>query len=325
MRSQRCRQGFRGFAAAMILSLGMALYCAKSYGQELTRPLRFIMLTPFVNYPFFDPVKQGMKDAAASLHVSAEFAGTEGDDMTALARRVHEAIQGKYDGIAINLFDAAAMQPSLAEATRAGIPVISFNVDDRRVPTSRLATIGQDPHRAGLEFGAAVSEFVPAGSHVLLTLHNAGISALEQREAGLKEALKSKGLVWSQLVTTPDRQTALHRIHDKLTADPTIRVILSTGSADTEASGLVVERYFAGSNYVCAGFDLTADTLRLVKAGVIRLTVDQQPYAQGFYSIVGLALNRRFGIEPSNIDTGATIVRSAMADRLIQLSTEHYR
>lgn len=104
-----------------------------------------------------------------------------------------------------------------------------------------------------------------------------------------------------------------------------IKLILSTGSADTEAAGRTIEKYFPGKGYISAGFDLNPEILRLVKANVIRLTVDQQPYAQGYYSVVELTLLKRYGIAPSSIDTGATIVTSAQADQVIALSEQLYR
>lgn len=58
------------------------------------------------------------------------------------------------------------------------------------------------------------------------------------------------------------------------------------------------------SNYVSAGFDLSHDILRLIQAVVIRFSIDQQPYSQGYLSVVNLTLQKRYGLAPSNIDTG---------------------
>jgi simple sugar transport system substrate-binding protein len=76
---------------------------------------------------------------------------------------------------------------------------------------------------------------------------------------------------------------------------------------------------------MAAGFDMSPEILRLVKAGVIRFTIDQQPYCQGYYPVVQLALYRRYGIAPADIDTGAAIVAAGDVDRVVDLSREHYR
>jgi simple sugar transport system substrate-binding protein len=63
----------------------------------------------------------------------------------------------------------------------------------------------------------------------------------------------------------------------------------------------------------------------MVKAGTIAFTIDQQPYIQGFYPVVQLAFYRRFGIFPSRIDAGATVITKEEADRVIELSAAGYR
>ena len=108
-------------------------------------------------------------------------------------------------------------------------------------------------------------------------------------------------------------------------ANPEIKVVLSTGQADTEAAGLVLERHFPAGDYAAAGFDLSPETLRLIRKGVIRFTIDQQPYAQGFYPVVQLALYCRFGIKPSDIDAGAALINAGNCDSVMDLCRQKYR
>jgi len=91
-------------------------------------------------------------------------------------------------------------------------------------------------------------------------------------------------------------------------------IVLSTGEADTKATGLAIERHFKGNGYVAAGFDTGGEILRLVKAGTLQLTIDQEPYAQGYFSVVNLTLAHRQSIKPANVDTGATIIRAGDVD-----------
>ena len=65
--------------------------------------------------------------------------------------------------------------------------------------------------------------------------------------------------------------------------------------------------------------------LRLLKAGHIRATVDQQPYVQGFYPVVQLTLNLRYGIVPTDMDAGAIILRQSDVDRVLELTRQKYR
>lgn len=104
-----------------------------------------------------------------------------------------------------------------------------------------------------------------------------------------------------------------------------VEAVLCTGQADTEGAGLAVERAFAGRGLYVAGFDLSPEILRLVRAGTIAATVDQQPYLQGFYPVVQLALYRRYGLCPLSIDTGAALITRENADSVMALSATGYR
>jgi simple sugar transport system substrate-binding protein len=170
-----------------------------------------------------------------------------------------------------------------------------------------------------------VARDIPDGSHVLLTRHDEGVSALEDRRRGQQDTLKRKRLRWTVLTTGNDAQQGAERIAQMLRQHTDIRVILGTGQADTEAAGRAIEKYFAGQGFWAAGFDLSPETLRLIQAGHIRCTVDQQPYIQGYYPVVQLTFYLRYGILPSDIDAGATIIDRSSVGRVIELTKRNYR
>jgi simple sugar transport system substrate-binding protein len=287
--------------------------------------LRFIFICPFVDYDFFQPVKQGMRAAAQALDVECTFAGVKDGDVKALAAMVRQAAQDGYSGIAVNIIDPVAFDAAIAAAVAHGVPVVAFNVDDQRTPNARLAAVCQNLLEAGRTLGKEAAAFVPDHSKILMTMHDAGVSALEDRLHGAQEVLRARGVTWVQLITGTDREKAVEKIRAALAAQPEIKIVLATGKADTEAAGLAIERHFAGKGYAVAGFDLCPETLRLVQAGIIRFTIDQQPYLQGYYPVVQLALLRRYGIKPTNIDAGASLITKDNVAAVIELSRQHFR
>lgn len=287
------------------------------------RPLRFVFITCCRDEAFFDPVKQGMADAARAMGVQCEFIGTEGVDVKAQAEMVRKAVADGYDGIALNIIDVAAFDGVVAEALRKGVPVVAFNVDDPANP--RLAAVYQDFAKAGRTLATRSQEFIPAGAKVLITQHDEGISALDDRLKGIQEVLKQKGISWKVICSGNDPQKATEVIAKELKASPDIKFVLGTGQTDTEAAGRAIERDYPSKGYASAGFDLSPEILRLVKAGVIRCTIDQQPYIQGYYPVVQLALYRRYGIQPSSVDAGASVITQKDVDRVIELAKKHYR
>jgi len=288
-----------------------------------TKPLRFIFITMCVGEKFFEPVKKGMHDAAAMLGVSCEFVGTTEVDVDAQVQLVRDAIRDGYDGIALLPVQQGAFGGVVKEALERGVPVVAFNIDDP--DCGRLSVIAQNLFEAGRTLASNAAEFIAPGSRVLVTLHNAGIASLEARLAGIQQVLTEKDIRWRTLVTGITCEASASVIAATLREHPDIRVVLGTGQADTEGAGRAVEQHFDGREYSVAGFDLSAETLRLIKLGVIRFTIDQQPYVQGFYPVVQLALHCRYGLVPSSFDAGAVIIDAANVDEVMALVKNDYR
>ena len=306
----------------------MALVWGSIVGAAQTaRPdeLRFVFITCCRDEAFFNPVKKGMADAARAMQVRCEFTGTEGVDVKAQAEMVRKAVADGYHGIALNIIDPTAFDDVVSEAMHRGVPVVAFNVDDHSTPNARLAAVCQDYLKAGRALATQALPCIPANGKVLITQHDLGISSLDDRMRGIQEVLAKHGVPSKVVCTTNQPAKAIEVVSRELKADPSIRFVLGTGLTDTEAAGRAIERDFAGRGYGAAGFDLTPEILRLIKSGVIRMTTDQQPYIQGYFPVVQLALFCRFGIRPSNIDAGATIITRDEVDRVLELTRLGYR
>lgn len=293
-----------------------------SRGEE---PLKLIFIAPCRDEAFFEPVKKGMNDAAAMLGVECSFTGTVEVDVKAQAEMVRRAVADGCDGIAPNIIDPAAFDEVVRQAVAQGVPVVAFNVDDHATENARLAAVCQDFYQAGRTVGSGAGKFLAPGSKVLATLHNEGISALDDRLRGIQDALKEKNLQWKVVVSGNEPAKAVEVLASELQADPEIKAILCTGMTDTEAAGMAAEKRFPGRDLVVAGFDLSPAILGMVDRGAIKFTIDQQPYAQGFYPVVQLTLWCRYGIRPSNIDAGAGVVSRENARRVMELTSQKYR
>jgi simple sugar transport system substrate-binding protein len=294
---------------------------------ESSRPreLRFVFITCCRDEAFFNPVKKGMSDAARAMNVRCEFTGTEGVDLKAQAEMVRKAVADGCHGIALNIVDPAAFDDVVAEAVSKGVPVVAFNVDDHSTPNARLAAVCQDYLKAGRTLATHATASIPTGSKVLITQHDVGISSLDDRMRGIQEVLNKHGIASKVVCTTNEPNKAIEVVSRELKTDPSVRFVLGTGLTDTEAAGRTIERDFPGQGYGSAGFDLTPEILRLIKADVIRLTIDQQPYIQGYYPVVQLAHFCCYGIQPANIDAGAGVILKKDVDRVVELTRQGYR
>jgi simple sugar transport system substrate-binding protein len=289
------------------------------------RRLRLVFITTAVEAPFFEPVQQGMRDAARMMDVECRFTGTEGVDIPAQVAMVRQAVVDGYDGIALNIVDPVAFDEVVEDAVGHGVPVVAFNVDDHATANARLGAVNQRLYEAGRALAERVAPEIPEGSHVLMTQHDRGVSALEDRRRGLQDVLRTRDVTWTVAITGNDAVAGAEVVAGLLREHADIRVVLGTGQSDTEAAGRAIETRFPSGGYWSAGFDLSPETLRLIEAGHIRYTVDQQPYVQGFYPVIQLTLYLRYGIVPSDIDTGAAIIDRHNVGQVMDLSRRHYR
>ncbi|MDX9752680.1 MAG: substrate-binding domain-containing protein [bacterium] len=311
------------------LVLALTLLCGQAIqaqAQETqAKPLRLAFITCVVEAKFFEPVQKGMEDAACLMNVQSDFIGTLGVDVKAQAEMVRQAVKDGYDGIALNIIDPVAFDTVVAEAMQQGVPVVAFNVDDHSTPNARLSTVNQNYYEAGKKLATTLLPFIPEKSHVLMTQHDEGVSALDDRLRGEQEILQQKNVRWTVLVTGNESKAGAEKIAQVLKDNPDIRIVIGTGQADTEAAGLAIETHYKDKGYWSAGFDLSPDTLRLIQAGIIRCTIDQQPYMQGFYPVIQLALYLRYGLEPSSMDAGAAIIDKSNAANVVELTKQGYR
>jgi simple sugar transport system substrate-binding protein len=236
---------------------------------------------------------------------------------------VRSAVQEGIDGIGLNIFHPTALTGVIVEANAAGIPVVAFNIDAAKTGGGNLSYIMQDFFAAGAILGRRAAASVADGERIIIAMHDDGVGALEGRAAGLASSLAARNAVVTRVVTgrVPARGA---EILEEALVRLGARAIIGTGQPDTEAAGLVARAGRTRGLYA-AGFDLSPAIVDLIAEGNLDCVVDQQPYAQGFYPIVQLALYRRFGLMPSSLDAGAAIVDRQNVELVRQLSKQSIR
>lgn len=286
--------------------------------------LRFRLLTIAVNEELFTVVRKGMNDAADAMQVEADLVGTPGVDAAELVRLTRQAIADGVHGIGLNISDADAFAEVIAEARERAIPVVAFNIDASRRRSGNLSSIAQDFHAAGEALGRRAAAAIPRGSNVIVTVHDDGVNALEERLTGIQAGLRHRDINWLRLRTGQDPEQGAEYLREAIARFPA-HAILGTGQGDTEACGLAAKSLAPFAPYA-AGFDLSPGIADLISDGFIDCVIDQQPYAQGFYPVVQLALYLRYGLmPPPSLDAGAAIIDRANLDAIRQLSRQSIR
>lgn len=268
-----------------------------------------MFVTFCVEQAFFEPVREGMNEAARITGVNAQMRGVEGVDDDKQIAIALSAIDERFDGVALNMPRMEGFDEAVDALISAGIPVVGFNDDVRGERDHRLAHVSQKLFEAGEALGRRALKRIPEGGRVLITMHSRDVMALEKRREGICRALEAKRAQVSTVYSTTEPTQCRDAILEALRADKDICAVLATGQADTEGAGLAA-RELSKPPYVC-GFDLSDGIRAGIAHGYIDFTVEQQPFLQGFYPAIMLYNYIKRGLYPTDIDAGAIFVDRA--------------
>jgi simple sugar transport system substrate-binding protein len=258
---------------------------------------------------FFEAVVNGAKDAAEQQGVNIDIQFGEEDQKHQLGI-LETGIANKVSGIAVNIADDNAYLDVLCGAMKQGIPVVTFNIDDSRhgAPSStcRMAFMGQNFIAAGYVLGKRMiaEHGLKKGDMVFTPVEAAQATYAVERHAGVQKALAEIGANSEILGVGNDHAQALNMMTQYLLGHPDTAAVIGLGQTPTSQAVQAIKD--SGLKIPAGGFDVSKDILEDIKNGELTATVDQQPYSQGFYAVTQLALNLKYGLYPSEMDTGGT-------------------
>jgi simple sugar transport system substrate-binding protein len=261
---------------------------------------------------FWNVVKNGAEQAGKDLNVGVDYY-SDGDPGNQ-AKLIDNAVAQKVGGLVVSMANPQALQTSIQNAVKAGIPVVTINSgEDSSAAFGAIAHVGQSEGLAGQGAGQRLK--AAGKTKLLCVIHEAGNIGQNQRCDGAKQTF---GTVTTLQVDISNPTDAQARIRGALQADPSIDAVLALNSQ--VAARAVDAAKEASSKAQVATFDLNADVVAAIKAGTILFAVDQQQYEQGYLPIVFLKLYKENGntiggghpvqtgpgfVDKTNIDTVA--------------------
>ena len=286
---------------------------------------------------FFQSVKNGLDDACELVNADCQmlFAPTDGD-VPGLVSNFQAAIAQSPDMIITAIPDNDALDAVVQEAVDAGITVIASNVDDLEgaAGNARDAFVGQNFVTAGSVLAARLAEQFPSSGAVKVLI---GVNAPDNnwsraRADGVIAGLEAwqaanpdRDITWEEIDAGFDYAITGDRFGNYLTATPDLTAYFDTGFWDYAASTVLKDRGIAPGDVLLGGFDLVPDVLTAMQEGYIQITVDQQPYLQGYAPVMQAPLIKYYKMAPFDVDTGNAVVTPDQADDIIQLAKDGYR
>jgi simple sugar transport system substrate-binding protein len=285
---------------------------------------KFTIVNHVTTNPFFAPTQAGAADACKLLGCSYQWTGSQTSNISEMVNAMNSALTAGVAGIGVSLVDPKAFNAPVDKALSAGIPVVAYNADT--VGNKRLAYIGQDLFLSGQELGKRIAQLVPSGD-VALFIATPGSLNIQPRINGALATLKGFPAIKTHVVATgaavPQELTT---IQSYAQGHPTTKGMFAVDAGSTQSVAQTIQKQGLKGKIKGGGYDLLGPTTQLLNAGYIQVTIDQQPYLQGFLPILQLymykASNGVSGIADTN--TGLKFVDSSNVKAYVSPSASKY-
>ena len=300
-------------AAAAGLSLALLVQPASAEIKDPSETLKanFIIHAACGNV-FYEPIIFGANLAGEIFNVDVTMQCAEGD-LEAHVDLIETGIASGVDGIIDQISTPDTMTDAIQKARDAGITVIAASLDDKG--TARQAFFGQNFVESGYMVGKRIVEVhgLGEGDFCVTPVEFPELTYAHDRYAGVKMALDEAGVESESIGVGAVVEENQNLIAEYLVGNPDTDCIIGLGNVPTSVAPQAAED--AGMDGLPnGGFDVNPRIMENINAGLTTATVDQQPFLQGFLPVMFVALNQRYGIQPSDLNTGVGIVDSSNAD-----------
>ncbi len=277
---------------------------------------KFVFVNHVTTNPFFVPTQYGIADACAAFDCTWQWTGSQTSVASEMVNSFNAAIAAKADAIAVSLVDLHAFNDPVKRAMDAGIPVFSYNAD--AAGNDRLAYIGQDLYAAGESLGKRIADLVGEGT-VAGFIATPGQLNIQPRLDGAKAAIKASGknITLEEIATGPTVNEEVSRVDSYYVGHKDLKGMFAVDAGSTQAVGATMKKYgLAAQGVHGGGFDLLPNTIQDIHDGHLDFTIDQQPYLQGFYTVMEMVMFKLSGglTGPSEINTGLKFVTKGNVD-----------
>jgi len=310
-------------AAAGLTALGGPT--AAAFGATEATSIKVAVVTHGDTGSFWSVFKKGVDQAAKDLKgrgvsVTQVYAN---NNVAKQVSGINAAIAAGAKVIATSVPDASALKDPLTKASAKGIQIITVNSGlgaFDSLPTYEVH-VGQTEDIAGQGAG---KQFKKAGAKkVLIVIHEASNSGLQQRADGVKKILGGSGV---KVLTIPNAKADIPgtkaKVKAAFTADKKLDGFLGLDpdvtipATDVVPSGTKVGTFDVGG------------AIKLIRSGKMLFAIDQQQYLQGYLPVVFAALyvtNLNTIGNGAPVLTGPGIINKANAARVAALAAKGTR
>jgi simple sugar transport system substrate-binding protein len=288
-----------------------------------------------VGNPFWIVVIKGQEDACALLEAECQWLSDPVDNVNDMAGYWDDALALNPDGIGTTSPNPDVIRGGVETAHERGIPVIIFNTADPNAGTDQslgaLFYIGASEFSGGRSNANRIlAEAAADGvtiTRVVCPIQEVGHSGLEARCSGVESVMDEQGIPVDRLTITNDVTASAGTIQDYFAANADANAITLLGPNPSSSWNLAAQEMGLEPRQVYATtHDTSQEIYQMIQDGYLLQAIDQQPYLQGFETIMWLYLNSQFELAPGgDIFTGPGVIDQSNVEAIIELTAAGYR
>lgn len=268
---------------------------------------------------FANNVYNGFRQAEMDLGPTVRYYFSNWDPNLMLSQ-IQQAVASNVDGIATYGFAGEdATGPVVQEAYSRGIVFTTLNTalpkSQENFAPQGFGFVGAPNYNAGFNLGAEAAKRanLKSGDQVFVWGLKGQGGDRGQRTVGVIDAFEKVGakVVYQEIdaATNADPNAGTATFVGVMGANPKIKIVVTDHGGLTsnvgvyaKAAGLKVGQvYFAG-------FDMSPNTAQSIQEGYQNLVIDQQPYLQGYLSMLNICLTKKYGFSGLHINTAGAFV-----------------
>lgn len=248
---------------------------------------------------FWTTVHNSLNLAAKEMNVDLEYRNPPTGDLADMARLIEQAVASNPDGLIVTIADFDVLKGPIGNAVKKGIPVISMNIGtpDQVEELGVRLHVGQSEYDAGFKSGKRAKG--DGVTKFLCVNHFIFSPASVDRCQGFADGLEVE--LGDQMIDSgQDPSEVKNRVKAYLRTHPDTDGVLTLGPTSAHPTIAAVEELDLAGKIYFATFDVSVEITEAIKNGTISFAIDQQPFLQGYLSVVFLANYARYGVMPAN-------------------------
>lgn len=290
----------------------------------------YVVVHGGIGDPYWKKIERGISDAAKLYpELDVHYVGPEVYNFEQFMAYLNSAIAARPDYLICTITNYEAQDEILRDAIKSGITVAAIDTPDPRPVGQRipyLTYVGEIPYQGGrIAMTTALKFFTP--HRVMFANHHPGAINIQDRGRGAEDVCKEVGIPFEAVEVGPDPVKAAETTLDYIKAHPETDLVITCNPL--WANALVERLADAGMNpgervkIVTYGADEA--TMNYIEQGKILFSMDEQPYYQGYLSIVYGALYLKYGFTPPPEVAFEGVWTQDMVAKLRQLVAEGIR